>query len=69
LKEFGVNWFRHNAFGSHIGEWLALAIIILLSFALSIALLKVVFWLLAHERGADEREDESEKDYWRMHGE
>ena len=56
-----MNWFRHNAFGSHIGEWLALAIIILLSFALSIALLKVVFWLLAHERGADEREDESEK--------
>jgi len=29
-----VNWFRHYAFGSHVGEWLALALVILLTFAL-----------------------------------
>jgi hypothetical protein len=33
-----VNWFRHDAFGSHVGERLALAMVILLSFALGIAL-------------------------------
>jgi hypothetical protein len=28
LKEFVVNWFRRDAFGSHAGEWLALAIVV-----------------------------------------
>jgi hypothetical protein len=69
LKEFVVNWFRHDAFGFHMGEWLALAMVILLSFALSIALSKLVFWLFARRREADEREGEAEKEYWRIHGE
>jgi hypothetical protein len=68
LKEFVVNWFRHDAFGSHVGEWLALALAILALFALRIALSRLVFWLLKRERDADEREDESEKEYWRIHG-
>jgi len=68
LKEFVVNWFRHGAFGSHVGEWLALAMVIFLSFALGIALSKLVFWLLTREPDADESEDESEKEYWRIHG-
>ena len=62
-----MKWFRHDAFRSHVGEWLALAIVILLSLALCIALLKLVFWLLTHERGADESGDEGEKEYWRIH--
>jgi hypothetical protein len=69
LKEFVVNWFRHGAFGFHMGEWLALAMVILLSCALSIALSKLVFWLFARQREADEREGEAEKEYWRIHGE
>jgi hypothetical protein len=63
-----VNWFRHNGFGSHAGEWLALATVILLSFALWIASLRFGLWLLTRKRDADESEDESEKDYWRIHG-
>ena len=68
LKEFVVNWFRHDGFGSHVGDRLGLAMVILLSFALCIALLKVVFWLVTRERGTDESEDKSEKEYWRIHG-
>jgi len=64
LKENVVNWFRRDAFGSHAGEWLALAIVILLSFALCIALSKLVWWLRRRKREADE----SEKEYWRIHG-
>ena len=64
LKELVVNWFRRDAFGSHAGEWLALAIVTLLSFALCIALSILVWWLRTGKREADE----SEKEYWRMHG-
>jgi hypothetical protein len=68
LKEFVVNWFRRYVFGSHAGEWLAFALAILVLFALRIALSRLVFWFLARKRDADEREDESEKEYWRIHG-
>jgi hypothetical protein len=60
-----VNWFRHYGLGFHAG-WLALAI--LLALVPGIALLKLAFWLLTRERDADESEDESERDYWRIHG-
>lgn len=58
-----MNWFRRDAFGSHAGEWLALAIVVLLLFALCIALSKLVGWLRTRKREADE----SEKEYWRIH--
>jgi uncharacterized iron-regulated membrane protein len=64
LKEFVVNWFRNYAFGSQAGEWLALAMVILLALVLGIALLKLVIWLLTPERD----KDKSERDYWRIHG-
>jgi hypothetical protein len=64
LKDFAVNWFRRGAFGFHAGEWLALAIVLLLSFALCIALSKLVWWLHTRKREADE----GEKEYWRIHG-
>jgi hypothetical protein len=63
-----VNWFRRDAFGSHPGEWLALALAILVLFALRIALSRLVFWLLGRKRDTDESEDESEREYWRIHG-
>jgi hypothetical protein len=68
LKEFVVNWFRNYAFGSHAGEWLALAIVILVSFVSCIASLRLVFWFLTRKRDADESEGEDEKEYWRVHG-
>lgn len=57
-----MNWFRHYGIGFHAGDRLALAIVILLP---GIALLKLVIWLLTP--GHDK--DQSERDYWHMHGE
>lgn len=68
LKEFVVNWFRHGAFSSHVGQWLGLALAILVLFALRIALSRLVFWFLKRKRDTDESEDESEREYWRIHG-
>jgi len=62
LKEFVVNWFRHYGLGIHAGEWLTLAMVVLLALVPGIALLKLVIWLLIPERAKDE------SDYWRMHG-
>ena len=64
-----MGWFTRHAFGSHMSEWHVLAIVILLSFALGIALLKLVFWLVAREHDADPSEGEGDKEYWRVHGE
>jgi len=63
-----VKWFTLYVFGPHVSEWLALAMVIVVSFALGIALLKLVFWLLTRERKAEECEGKSEKEYWRIHG-
>jgi len=51
-----------------VSEWLVFAMVILLSFALGITLLKLAFWLLTRERNADEREGKNEREYWRIHG-
>jgi hypothetical protein len=56
-----VNWFRHYGLGSHISEWLGLALILL---ALCIALLKRIFRIFTPERDTGEGEEE----YWRRHG-
>jgi Kef-type K+ transport system membrane component KefB len=68
LKEFVVNWFRHDAFGSHVGEWLALALAILVLFAVRIALSRLVFRFLGRKFDKNESEDETEREYWRIHG-
>jgi hypothetical protein len=64
LKEFVVTWFRRDGLAFHAGEWLAFALVILLLLALCIALLRLVFAIFKRKR----RADESESDYWRMHG-
>lgn len=51
-------------FDSHVGKWSGLAMVMFLSFALCIALLKLAFWFFSRERDTDE----SEKEYWRTHG-
>ena len=61
-----MNWFRDYAFGSRTGEWFALATVILVSFALCIASLRLVLWFLTGKRDASE--GEGEEDYWRVHG-
>jgi hypothetical protein len=64
LKEFVVNWFRHYGNGVHAGQWLSLAMVILLALVAGIALSKLAAWLLTPERD----KDEGEEDCWRMHG-
>jgi hypothetical protein len=64
-----VNWFRQYAFVSSANDWLALAIVIFVSFASCVASLKLVFWFLTRKRDTDENEGESAKEYWRIHGE
>jgi hypothetical protein len=63
-----VNWFTRDGFGFHAAEWFAFALVILLLFAACIALLRVVFWFSERKRDTDESEDESEREYWRIHG-
>jgi hypothetical protein len=48
----------------HPTEWLALAVVILMALVPGIALLRLAIWLLIPERD----KDESETDYWRIHG-
>jgi hypothetical protein len=57
-----VNWFR--ALDPLAAEWLVLAIVIVLSFALSIGSSKLVWWLRTRKSDTDE----SEREYWHIHG-
>ena len=59
-----MNWLRCCAFGSHVAEWLAIPLVILLSFALCVVLLRFVLKLLRREHDTEE----SQSDYWRIHG-
>jgi hypothetical protein len=59
-----VTWFSPGGVGFHAGEWLAFTLVILLLLALRVALLRLVPRLFKRERGTDE----SESDYWRIHG-
>jgi hypothetical protein len=67
--EFVVNWLRHDDFGSDPGAWLAVALAIPVLFALSVGLIRLVFWLVKRKRNFNESEEESARDYWRIHGE
>jgi hypothetical protein len=59
-----VNWLKREGFAFHAGGWLAFALVISFLFALSIALLRLVF--RRFKRKGDT--DESEREYWRIHG-
>jgi hypothetical protein len=63
-----VNRFSQYGLGFHAGEWLTLAMVILLALVPGIALSNFVFRFLTRGRDKDASEDASEKDYWRMHG-
>ena len=59
-----VNWFLRDGLSVHAGEWLAFALMILILFALCVALLRLAFGFF--KRKGDP--DVSERDYWRIHG-
>ena len=58
-----MNWFTTYAFGSPAADWFACGIILLLFLALCIGY-KTVSRMITDKR----EEDESEKEYWRIHG-
>ena len=52
------------AFGSHLVDWLALAVVVILTLAVRIGARRLVFRLLTHKRD----KGKGEKEYWRVHG-
>lgn len=59
-----MNWFARHAFGSHLNGWLAVALVVLLLFALYVAVLRLAVGLFKRKNHTDE----SESDYWRIRG-
>lgn len=64
-----MNWFTRYGFGYRMNRWLALAKVILMSFAVCIAPLGFALWLPTRKGDTDKSEGESEKEFWRIHGE
>jgi hypothetical protein len=60
-----MHWLTHYAFGSHLVDWFALVIVVVLTVAVRIGTRRFMLWLLSHKRDRDK----SENEYWRMHGE
>jgi hypothetical protein len=60
-----MHWLTHYSFGSHLVDWLALAVVVVLTLAVRIAARRFIFWLLTHKRDTGN----GEREYWRRHGE
>jgi hypothetical protein len=60
-----MHWLRNYAFGSHLVDWIALAGVVVLTFAMRLAARRLILPLLTRKRGSDKNEME----YWRKHGE
>jgi hypothetical protein len=59
-----MRWLTNYALGSHLVDWLALAVVVALTLALRIGARKFIFWLLARKRDPGK----GEREYWRRHG-
>ena len=57
-------WLTHYAFGSHLVDWLALAVVVVFTLAVRIGTRRFILWLLTHKRDSDKQE----REYWRIHG-
>jgi hypothetical protein len=58
-----MHWIRNYGFGPHFIDWLAVAVVVLVTIALRIGTRRLVFWLLTHKRDSGK----DEKEYWRIH--
>jgi hypothetical protein len=63
-----VSCFRRDGLGFYAGDWFPVALVISLLILLCVAWLRRIFEFLKRKRDTDESEDESEKEYWRIHG-
>jgi hypothetical protein len=59
-----MHWLKNYAFGSHLGDWLALAAVVVLTLAANIGTRRLIVGLLLRKR----EKGKGEKDYWRIHG-
>jgi hypothetical protein len=59
-----MHWLKTYAFGSHLVDWLALAVVVVLTFVLRLAARRFIVGLLTHKRD----QGRSEREYWRRHG-
>lgn len=59
-----MHWLNNCAFGSHLGGWLVVTVVVVLISAVLIGARRFIFRVLTHNRdkGKDDRE------YWRIHG-
>ena len=60
-----MHWLTNYAFGSHLVDWLVLAVVAVLTFTACIGARRFVFRVLTHKRD----KGKGEKEYWRIHGE
>jgi hypothetical protein len=59
-----MHWLTHYAFGSHLVDWLALAVVVVLTLAVRLGARRLILWLLTHKRDSGK----SDAEYWRIHG-
>jgi hypothetical protein len=59
-----MHWLKNYAFGSHLVDWLALAAVIVLTFAARLGARRFIVGLLMRKRD----KDKGGRNYWRIHG-
>jgi hypothetical protein len=59
-----MHWLTNYAFGFHLVDWLALAVVVVLTLTVRIGARRFIFRLLTHKRD----KGKGEKEYWRRHG-
>ena len=60
-----MHWLTNYAFGSHVADWLAVAVVVVVvAIALRIGTRRFIFWLLTPKCDSDK----GEREYWRIHG-
>ena len=58
-----MHYLKNYAFGFHLVDWFALAVVAVLTVAVRIGRRRFILWL-TYKRNPDK----SEKEYWRIHG-
>jgi hypothetical protein len=64
LRQIFMHWLTNYGFGSHLVDWLAVAVVVLVTIALRVGTRRFILWRLTHKRDLDK----SEREYWRIHG-
>jgi hypothetical protein len=59
-----MHWLRTYAFGSHLVDWLALAVAVVLTLAARLSARRFIIGLLTRKRD----KGKGEREYWRRHG-